>query len=79
MGLDTYKKQLDALDITYKDYEPKFDTSYSIIRMNEIFIFAFDNTSASDHLSLLNEHINEPPALAAEPAYIRNTKVIGLY
>ncbi|KAK2798249.1 hypothetical protein FQN51_007815 [Onygenales sp. PD_10] len=79
MGQDTYEKQLDALEITYEDYEPDFDTPYGIARTNEIFIFAFDQTPPSDQLAVLSENINAPPALAAEPAYIHETKALGSY
>ena len=79
MGLDTYEEQLDALEITYEDYEPDFDTPYGIAKTSEIFIYAFDSTPSSDQLALLNSHLNEPPALFAQSDYIKETKALGTY
>jgi len=61
MGEDTYEKQLGALDITYEDYEPEFNTPYGIARTSEIFVFAFDQTPTSDHLAVLSKHTKHPP------------------
>jgi hypothetical protein len=79
MGQDTYAKQLDALEITYEDYEPNFDTPYGIARTNEVFLFAFDSTPSSDTLAALNAHAQEPPVLVAKPEYILETKALGSY
>lgn len=79
MGQDTYEKQLDALELTYEDYEPGFDTPYGIARTNEIFLYAFDETPTSDHLAKLSTHANLPPAIAADPEYISSSKAIGSY
>ncbi|KAI2622418.1 hypothetical protein GGR54DRAFT_638753 [Hypoxylon sp. NC1633] len=79
LGEDTYDKQLDALDITYEDYERGYDTPYGIARTNEIFLFPFDTTPSADTLSALTEHTNEPPVLAATPEYIQQTQAVGSY
>lgn len=79
MGQDTYEKQLDALEITYEDYEPDFNTPYGISRTSEIFIYAFDQTPSSDYLAVLSKCLHEPPVLVAEPTYIHETKALGSY
>lgn len=79
MGQDTYEEQLDALEVTYEDYEPGFDTPYGIARTNEVFIYAFDSTPESDTLGKLAQQVDAPPVLGAEPAYIRETKALGAY
>ncbi|KAL4779439.1 hypothetical protein BJX76DRAFT_365242 [Aspergillus varians] len=79
LGEDTFEKQLDALEITYEDYEPGFNTPYGIARTSEVFLYAFDQTPDSDHLATLSTHTNEPPVLVAEPSYIRETKALGTY
>ncbi|EME81963.1 uncharacterized protein MYCFIDRAFT_188828 [Pseudocercospora fijiensis CIRAD86] len=79
LGQDSYEEQLDALEITYEDYEPGFNTPYGIARTSELFIYAFDKTPSQDHLSTLTEHTNNPPVLFAEPDYIASTKAIGTY
>ncbi|KAF9890105.1 hypothetical protein FE257_006266 [Aspergillus nanangensis] len=79
MGEDTYEKQLDALEITYEDYEPGFNTPYGIARTSEIFIHVLAQTPSSDDLVTLSNHVNEPPVLAATPEYIQETKALGSY
>ncbi|KAL5338219.1 hypothetical protein BJX70DRAFT_214941 [Aspergillus crustosus] len=79
LGQDTYEEQLDALEITYEDYEPGFNTPYGIARTSEVYLYVFDATPESDHLSALSKHTNEPPVLAAEPSHIRDSGAIGIY
>ncbi|KAF2850195.1 hypothetical protein T440DRAFT_116575 [Plenodomus tracheiphilus IPT5] len=79
LGLDTYAKQLDALEITYEDYEAGYDTPYGIGRTNELFIYAFESTPSADKLSTLTNYTNNPPVLSPEPEYIRDSKAIGSY
>ncbi|KAL4805126.1 hypothetical protein BDV18DRAFT_165911 [Aspergillus unguis] len=79
MGEDTYEKQLDALEITYEDYEPGFNTPYGIARTSELYLYAFDSTPESDTLAALSDQANKPPVLVAEPQYIRETKALGTY
>ncbi|KAL1590282.1 hypothetical protein WHR41_01046 [Cladosporium halotolerans] len=77
LGLETYEEQLDALEITYEDWEEGFDTPYGVARTNELYIYAFDQTPPQDHLSTLIEHTNTPPVLYAEPEYVHETKAAG--
>lgn len=77
LGEDSYEDQLDALEITYEDWEGGFDTPYGIVRTNEFYIYAFDQTPPRDQLSALVEHTNNPPVLYGEPAYFSETKAIG--
>jgi hypothetical protein len=79
MGQDTYEKQLDALQITYEDYEPGFDTPYGIARSSEIFIRAYEQTPSADDLTLQGRSMDEPPVLIADPSYIKSTKALGSY
>ncbi|XXH05400.1 hypothetical protein Hte_011826 [Hypoxylon texense] len=79
LGEDTYDEQLDALEITYEDYEGGYDTPYGVARTNEIYLFPFDSTPPADTLADLTGYANEPPILAAEPEYIQQTKAVGSY
>jgi len=74
-----YTAQLDALEITYEDWEEGFDTPYGVARSNEIFIYGFDSTPSQERLALLSENSNSPPVLKATPSYIRDSKAIGTY
>lgn len=79
LGEDTYAKQLDALEITYEDYEERYNTPYGIARTNEVFIYAFESTPSAETLSALTDHTNEPPVLVATPDYIKQTRALGSY
>ncbi|KDN67574.1 hypothetical protein CSUB01_03628 [Colletotrichum sublineola] len=79
LGQDTYAKQLDALEITYEDYEPGFNNPYGVGRTNEIFLYGFDSTPNRTLLAHLTEHTNNPPVLYGEPGYLAETKALGNY
>ncbi|KAI0409810.1 hypothetical protein F4802DRAFT_542172 [Xylaria palmicola] len=79
LGQDTYEKQLDALEITYEDYEDGYNTPHGIGRTNEIYIRPFDSTPSSDELAALTEFINQPPVLVPQPEYIKETEAAGTY
>ncbi|KAL7620170.1 hypothetical protein AAE478_009163 [Parahypoxylon ruwenzoriense] len=79
LGEDTYEDQLDALEITYEDWEGGYDTPSGAAQTNEIFLFPFDKTPSSNSLAALTAYANEPPALAATPEYIQQTKALGTY
>ncbi|KAI1108012.1 hypothetical protein F5Y14DRAFT_147577 [Nemania sp. NC0429] len=79
LGEDTYAKQLDALEITYEDYEDKYNTPRGVGRTNEIYIRPFDSTPSADELAAYTKLINEPPVLVPEPEYIKKTEAIGTY
>lgn len=79
LGQDTYKKQLDALEITYEDYEAGYNTPYGVARTNELYIFGFDSTPSRDRLAELNAYVNEPPVLYAEPSRIKDSGTLGTY
>ncbi|KAF2264089.1 hypothetical protein CC78DRAFT_602797 [Lojkania enalia] len=79
LGEDTYAKQLDALEITYEDYEDGYNTPYGVARTNELYIYAFDSTPSADKLSVLTNQTSEPPVLIATPEYIHSTRALGSY
>ncbi|ORY12775.1 hypothetical protein BCR34DRAFT_482093 [Clohesyomyces aquaticus] len=79
LGEDTYAKQLDALEITYEDWESGYDTPYGVGRTNELFIYAFSSTPSADRLATLTNNTNNPPVLIPEPEHIHDTKALGSY
>ncbi|KAI0810164.1 hypothetical protein GGR55DRAFT_645573 [Xylaria sp. FL0064] len=79
LGEDTYAKQLDALEITYEDYEGGYNTPHGIGKTSEIFIRSFDSTPSTDELAALTEVVNEPPVLVPQPSYIKQTEAMGTY
>lgn len=80
LGQDgNYTAQLDALEITYEDYEEGFNTPYGVARTNEIFLYAFDQTPSRQKLSALTGSSNSPPVLTPKPKYLQETKAAGSY
>ncbi|NGN70429.1 Tat pathway signal sequence domain protein, partial [Streptomyces sp. A7024] len=65
MGQDTYDEQLEGLEITYEDYEPKFGTPYGIARTSELMFWANDTTPSADTLVEQAAAVRTPPQLAA--------------
>ncbi|PLB52492.1 hypothetical protein P170DRAFT_444466 [Aspergillus steynii IBT 23096] len=76
---ETYEHQLDALRVTYEDWEKGTGTPYGIARTNELSIFAFDQTPSSDQLSHTVKLMREPPVLVPDRGYILSTKALGTY
>lgn len=79
LGQKNYTDQLDALEITYEDWEEGFDTPYGIARTSELYLIAFDRTPSHDTLASHVSQINNPPVLLAEGEYISKTKALGSY
>ncbi|KAM0470635.1 hypothetical protein ACHAP7_009432 [Fusarium lateritium] len=79
LGQKNYTDNLDALEITYEDWEDGFDTPYGIARTSELYLIAFDKTPSQDTLANHVTQINNPPVLIPEGEYIRKTEAIGTY
>ncbi|KAL5116442.1 hypothetical protein ACEQ8H_005678 [Pleosporales sp. CAS-2024a] len=79
LGEDTYAKQLDALEMTYEDYEQGYNTPYGIGRTNELYLYAFGTTPTPEMLSTITNNTNNPPVLIPQPEYIHKTNAIGSY
>ncbi|KAF2186444.1 hypothetical protein K469DRAFT_706412 [Zopfia rhizophila CBS 207.26] len=79
LGEESYEDQLDALEITYEDWEEGYNTPYGIARTSEIFVFGFESTPPSSKLAALTKHMDEPPVLVPESDYISQTRAIGTY
>ncbi|OKL55547.1 hypothetical protein UA08_09231 [Talaromyces atroroseus] len=79
LGLETYDEQLDALQITYEDWEPGTGSPYGIGRTNELYLYAFEHTPAVEDLSRITRDMRNPPLLVAESEYIHRTGALGQY
>ena len=77
MGQDTYAKQLEGLEITYEDYEPKFGTPYGIARTSELLFWANESTPAPGKLAEQVAAVRVLPQLAAPPRQLIKAKVFG--
>lgn len=77
MGMDTHAEELQALDITYEDYEKGFGTPVGVARSSELTLWALDATPSRERLVQMAAHVQTPPQLVAAPAHILATRVFG--
>ncbi|RFU27223.1 hypothetical protein B7463_g9102, partial [Scytalidium lignicola] len=75
LGLDTYKKQLEALDMTYEDFEPGFATANGIGRTNQFFIRPYATTPSNKELSSFSSLVRSPPRLVPTSEYMHSTDI----
>ncbi|THX58112.1 hypothetical protein D6D06_03185 [Aureobasidium pullulans] len=79
LGEEDYADQLDALEITYEDWEGGYDSPYGVAKTSELFLFGFDSTPESETLANLTEYINSPPVLIADRDHIAQSEALGTY
>lgn len=79
LGQETYDEQLDALQITYEDWEPGTATPYGIGRTNELYLHVFASTPDNKTLSELVKDMQNPGTLFAQSEHIYQTKAFGNY
>jgi hypothetical protein len=79
LGLDTYEKQLEALNITYEDYEPGFGTPHGIARTSEIMLWALPATPSRDALVDFGGAVQTPPLLVCAPEHYHAAGVFGAW
>ncbi|WP_127795072.1 Tat pathway signal sequence domain protein [Agromyces sp. LHK192] len=77
MGQDTYPEQLDALEITYEDYEPGFGSPYGVARTTELMFWALPATPTADAFSALADANSTPPLLVSPPEHNHSAGVFG--
>jgi hypothetical protein len=77
MGMDTYEKQLEGLEITYEDYEPGFDRPIGVARTSELFFTVCTATPERAALAQLAGNVRTPPVLVATPEYMNTCGVFG--
>lgn len=79
LGQDTYEDQLEALEITYEDYEPGYGDARGIARTHELVIDAFGATPGHEELADLAATSALPPQLLASPHRLREAGVLGTW
>ncbi len=77
MGEATYAEQVEAMEITYEDYEPGFDSPEGVARTSELYFWALPATPAREQLARLAEVLRHPPVLVAGPEYMHTCGVFG--
>jgi hypothetical protein len=79
MGLETHAQQLDALDITYEDYEPGFATPYGIARTSELTLWALAETPSRQAMVDITRAVQRPPVLVCAPERYHAAGVFGAW
>ncbi len=72
-----YEKQLDALEVTYEDYEEGFGSPHGIARSTDIRLKIVDSTPSREELSNLATAISLPRQLVPRPVDMLSAKVFG--
>ncbi|THV29474.1 Tat pathway signal sequence domain protein [Glycomyces paridis] len=67
LGQETYADQLDALEITYEDYEPGFGTAHGIGRTHELTVTPFAATPPVEELARITRATVTRPQLTPTP------------
>ena len=75
----SHADQLDALEITYEDYEPGFGQARGIARTHELVIDAFPETPSADELSALAAACALPPQPVVAPQRMHAAGVFGIW
>lgn len=77
MGQDTYDQQLEALNITYEDYEPGFDRPEGVARTSELFLGVHAATPERAALVAQAALVRTPPRLVPAPEHLHRCRVFG--
>ena len=77
LGQETFADQLDALEITYEDYEPGFGDAHGVARTHELTLFAWAATPSREELAARASDLQRPPLLQATPPHLASCDVFG--
>jgi len=77
LGQDGFASQLEALEITYEDYEPGFGDAHGVARTHELTLFAFDATPEIHALAAAVMRVQSPPLLQPTPEHMHRVGVFG--
>ncbi|HEY1093747.1 MAG TPA: hypothetical protein VGE61_03530 [Glycomyces sp.] len=77
MGQDTYPEQLDALEITYEDYEPGFGTPYGVARTSELQFWVTEATPSAERLGAMADVVRAQPQVIAPTEHMSAAGAFG--
>lgn len=66
LGQKTYAEQIEALNITYEDYEDGYGTPLGIARTSEMYLWAVDKTPPRQTLVEFADGVRQPAQLVCE-------------
>jgi hypothetical protein len=67
LGQETHEQELDAMNITYEDYEPGFGTPYGVARTTDLTFWVLDHTPSREDLSAMVINSDKPALLVTRP------------
>ncbi|CAI7597620.1 unnamed protein product [Penicillium bialowiezense] len=79
LDLNSYPSQLEALNVTYEDYEPGFATANGIGRTSIFFLRAYESTPAAEQFSRFSSFVRDPPRLLPTPTHMHSAGVFHGY
>ncbi|RDW63680.1 hypothetical protein BP6252_11225 [Coleophoma cylindrospora] len=79
MNQESYADQLDALNITYEDWESGTGTPFGVARTNEVEIFSLENTPDQEVFAMMTEETRNPPVLVTDSENIYRSKAFEDY
>ncbi|THV42528.1 Tat pathway signal sequence domain protein [Glycomyces buryatensis] len=77
LGQDTYEKQLDALEVTYEDYEPGFGTPYGAARTAELQFWVTESTPSRERLGRMADVVRAQPQVIAPTEHMSAAGAFG--
>ncbi|TCO09325.1 hypothetical protein EV194_103237 [Natronoflexus pectinivorans] len=77
MGMDTYEKQWEGLEIIYEDYEPGFGRPIGVARTSELDLWVPGKTPARENFASYAASVAKPPILMADLQHIYDAGVFG--
>ncbi|MDQ6479166.1 Tat pathway signal sequence domain protein [Dyadobacter sp. LHD-138] len=77
MGQDTHAKQLDALEITYEDYEPEFGRPVGVARTSELSIDVLAETPSNAALTEMAASVQNPAQIICDAKYYSRAGIFG--
>ena len=79
LALDSHDKQLEALEVTYEDYEPGFGTPHGVARTSEMTLCALPATPSRQTLLDIARAVQAPPLLVCRPERYHAAGVFGAW
>lgn len=77
LGQQGWADQLDAMDITYEDYEPGFGDALGVARTHELRLTAHAATPSQDELSATAAAGADPVVVLPDPTHLQRCGVFG--
>ncbi|MCD0445377.1 hypothetical protein LO763_17335 [Glycomyces sp. A-F 0318] len=77
LGQDTYEQQLDALEVTYEDYEPGFGTPHGVARTTELQFWVTEATPSRERLGAMADAVRAQPQVIAPTGHMSAAGAFG--